>query len=58
MRSEGGVSSCFPTHDTMKLRHGWGTHFISVTKVPIGSTVVRCASPRGRSDWLWELFSI
>jgi hypothetical protein len=25
MRSEGGRSLSFPTHDAMNLRHGWGT---------------------------------
>src|SRR5580698_5194304 len=26
-RSSQCARSCFPTHDAMKLRHGWGTRF-------------------------------
>ena len=58
MRNEVGVSLCFPTHDAMKLRHGWGTHCISDAKVPSGSSVEFCARLRGRSGWRWESFSI
>jgi hypothetical protein len=32
MRSEGGRGSSFPTHDAMKLRHGWGTRHGAVSR--------------------------
>ncbi len=37
MRSEGGVSSCFPTHDAMKPRHGWGIHFSMLSEARPGA---------------------
>jgi len=64
MRSEGGVSSCFPTHDAMKQRHGWGAHILPCLRRETWGTQIvgvpnnGCASLRGRSGWRWELFSI
>jgi len=57
MRSKGGVRSCFPTHDALKPRLGWGTHSIDMNIVG-GNSIDFCASLRGRGGWRWELFSI
>jgi hypothetical protein len=57
MRSE-GLSSCFPTDDAMRLRHGWGTFIFAGPKSESTDFQGICASLRGRSGWRWELFSI
>ena len=36
MRSE--ISSCFPTHDAMRLRHGWGTHILPGLRIKTWGT--------------------
>jgi hypothetical protein len=56
MRSE--MSSCFPTHDAMRLRHGWGTLILAGPEKESTDFQGRCASLRGRSGWRWDLFSI
>jgi hypothetical protein len=56
MRSE--TSSCFPTHDAMTQRHGWGAQPIAGSKSALGKIEEVCVSLRERSGWLWEWFSI
>jgi len=55
MRSEGDVRVVAPPG---RKGETWGTQDISVAKVPGGSSVIRCASLRERSGWLWEWSSI
>lgn len=62
MRSE--MSSCFPTHDAMSLRHGWGTLILPCLRRETWGTQIfgvsskGCANLRERSGWRWELSSI